>query len=168
MTATPNLTLARRLIEDSLAPAPPERIVGALATLSTLVARRAEEEADIKLQLKAYTERLRRYPEDVVMATLSDWPDRSQWWPTWFDLAQILNDRVRFRQEMLEATERMSAVALAAPADEPTPEERASGAAAMRELAKSLTATRREDDPPPGVISLRERLTAKRRKGAAC
>lgn len=146
MSKSPNLTLARRLLSDALAPARPERIVEALGVMGALVARRAVSDEDLDLRLTAYTERLRQYPEDVVMSVLHDWPSRSEFWPTWRDLQIMIDDRMRWRNEVAAALDRAATVALAAP-DEPTPAERAERAAHMRAAAKGLATSKA---PPRG------------------
>lgn len=162
------MTEAKRLVLCSLRPAAADEIVSALAKLSSLVARRAESEADAELQLAAYTERLREYPADVVMAVLSQWPCGSQWWPTWYELRQLLEAAAKWRRGLLRQIEMLerwqSAAQLEGPMTfqepEPTDEERASRAAKMKKLAAHIGADAKAND---GVISIAERIAQRRR-----
>lgn len=109
------MPLARSLIDDALAPAADRLLLQWLATLSTLVARRAGTEADAEVALMAYVTRLRDYPGDIVGDVLNDWPNRSQWWPTWFELRKRLEDRSLPRFSLLEDITRLERLALPAP-----------------------------------------------------
>ena len=105
-STAPDLSRAMTMIRASLKPAPAERLVSALATLSTLTARSNKAgENDADLQLAAYVRMLGDYPEDVALDVLSRWPRRSKFWPTWCELLDDLDRGVRYRRRALAALE---------------------------------------------------------------
>ncbi len=149
----------------SLAPAEPKEILAALATLSTLVARREQDPADLAVQLRAYTDRLLTYPGDVALSALNDWPSMSQWWPTWFELQERMDAMARWRRsldlaiEQLMETSGAPLLAADAPAEETEAERRQIGKG-LRALAQSLASEAPKGDVR--VVSLTERLAARK------
>jgi hypothetical protein len=91
------------LLEASLEPLPPDLIKLELTRMKVKTAARNMTTEEITLQFTIYMDELRLFPADVVVHVLQNWPDRSKWWPTWYDL----NDELRFwsakRELMLEA-----------------------------------------------------------------
>lgn len=157
------------MLDASLRPASDRDTLIALAKLSTMVARRAEGDAAVEVQLAAYAEQARRFPADIVADVLNAWPQRSQWWPTWFELEQMLAPRLANRMGLLASLERLEREALEPPrtfATHEVEDDALCDASKLRDLARDL----RDAEPAQVesvVVSLRDRLTAKRgRKGA--
>jgi hypothetical protein len=90
-SAGTNLGECMRTIAEVMAPAPRKRILGWLAEVSTITARRNTDEAESTLTLEAYCSRLLQYPGDIVRDTLLGWSGK--WFPTWGELKEILDGR---------------------------------------------------------------------------
>lgn len=75
-----------------------------------MVARRNAGDDEAELTLACYAENLREFPSDIVLAVLRDWPNRSQWWPTWFELRELLEPLTQRRLEWLDDVEHMERV----------------------------------------------------------
>lgn len=99
-----DLIEALRIIQESLLPASVETIEEWLAELSVKTARRKESSLGTELALSVYTSHLRQYPADAVRHTLTGF--RGQWFPTWGELADRLDElvepRVMIRDRLLE------------------------------------------------------------------
>lgn len=109
---------AKAIISASLTAASNRDLVIWLARMHQLVRGGANAgEDDIKAQYAVYAEKLREYPADIVRATLDDWPNHSQFWPTWCELAKIMDPQVALRRAVLGALEHRAL---------PKPDERAS------------------------------------------
>lgn len=71
----------------------------ALREMASLTAKRTESGEDEEMTVTAFMERLAEYPGDIVIDAIRGWPNKSRWWPTWFDLAEQINfwmeDRTR-------------------------------------------------------------------------
>lgn len=82
----------------------------ALGKLRGLTLARADNEIGTELQAAAYMERLAAYPADVIVAVCAAWPDRSRWWPSWFELGQALdrrrNGRAAVRRKLREVIDK--------------------------------------------------------------
>lgn len=140
-TQPANLLKAKSLLLDALAPAKDRALIEALARMSTLVARRNAGDDDAELTLACYVERLREYPADLVLATIADWPNRSQWWPTWFELRERLEPKVRCRLRWLEdveTLERIMNTARIAPDPEADARRQAAQASERQEVGDGL------------------------------
>jgi hypothetical protein len=77
-----------------------------LAELKFTTRQRAEDENDIKAQIEIYARKLEEYPFDVVLNVLTQYPNESQWFPSWFELRERLEGKMRKRREyhkMLDA-----------------------------------------------------------------
>lgn len=100
-------TAGLKLLEDSLAPAKPPQIEGWLAELSTLVIMRRQDGFSSDLTLGVWTERLSKYPADVVQHALRQWPDigtrmpslkaSAKYWPAWADISILLERQSQWR-----------------------------------------------------------------------
>ncbi len=109
-TTTPDVSKARSLVRDALAPAPDRVVMGWIGTMSAQVLRRNSGDLDADVALRAYTARLRGYPADIVGLVLADWPTRSQWWPAWFELQELLEPLADARREWLEDLDRIERI----------------------------------------------------------
>lgn len=101
LSSSADLRAALRVVEESLAPAPLERIEHWIAEVNAITARRGETAAEAELALTAYSSRLRQYPGDIVRDTLLSWGGK--WFPTWGELKEILDVRTSPRTQMLLA-----------------------------------------------------------------
>lgn len=99
-TVQPDYAGAVAMLEALCAPAEAERLAKSIATLNELT-RRSSSEPD--LQLRAYVAKLREYPADIAINALNTWPEKSQWFPTWFELREHMKFWADKRREMLEA-----------------------------------------------------------------
>lgn len=80
-----------------------QMIAEGLARLRSLTASRASTAEDFDLATSAYADKLREYPDDAVRIVLAEAPDRSKWWPTWFELRERLEYHTRHRRLILRA-----------------------------------------------------------------
>lgn len=105
------MKLARDQVLRLLAPASDAVLEKALAALSLLVTRQgAEEDVDedtAELQLALYVARLRDYPEDIALNAIETWPDRSQFWPAWKQLKDVLDADFAWRRQLLPALQQI-------------------------------------------------------------
>lgn len=92
---------ALKILTMAEQPASAEEIMGWLAILRTLVRAPNNSEFEAELVLRAYCEKLREFPKDVVRYVLTKWPDHSEWWPTWVDLRQALFDACTPRRALV-------------------------------------------------------------------
>ena len=56
-----------------------------------------------ELLTAGWLDRLRNWPADVALYTLKDWPSRSKWWPSWFEIEEAMVARLAPRKAMLKA-----------------------------------------------------------------
>ena len=91
-------------VQASFAAAHPYRIEEWLAELSVIAPKRADDEMTETLRLRVYTERLSGYPADVVRAALlvETW----RFWPSWDELAKVLERLQAPRAVMLTGINR--------------------------------------------------------------
>ena len=92
---------ALKLLSIAEQPALDEEVMGWLAILRTLVRAPNNSEFEAELVLRAYCDKLREFPADIVRHVLAAWPDQSEWWPTWIDLKQALSDASTPRRTMI-------------------------------------------------------------------
>jgi len=91
-----DIKAALSVIREALYPASVEQIERWLADLSVKTARRRESGAEAELALSVYTGHLREYPGDAVREVLHAY--RGQWFPTWGELADALDEYVEPRR----------------------------------------------------------------------
>lgn len=92
--------LADRM-ENFLTPASATMIERWLAELSVICAKRPDDDFTEELRLTAYTSRLSQYPADLVRHVLIE--QTWKFFPTWHELAEILDARVQQRESMIRA-----------------------------------------------------------------
>ena len=85
-----DLPAALRVAQESLLPARVGAIEEWLACVSVKTARRKDSAQGDELALSVYTAHLSDYPADVVRFVLTNY--RGQWFPTWGELADRLDE----------------------------------------------------------------------------
>lgn len=103
---------ARRLLEAAFRPAPEEEIAKALYTMRVMVRGRDGEmkaEDAGAVEIAAWVLRLQEFPADVAISVVQDWPKQSQWWPTWFELNERLQQAMSQRRVMLHTLAQLEA-----------------------------------------------------------
>ncbi len=90
-------------LEAFCMPCDPKFAARKLAELRVLTAHRARDGSDVELLAAAYTNRLAEYPQDVVEVACNRWADANQFWPTWADLKNELENRMRGRKQIRDA-----------------------------------------------------------------
>lgn len=110
---SPDFAGAIAMLEATCAPASATQLEAALAELSVQVNCYGADGARADLQLAVYVRQLQRYPADVAMQALRDWPRKSKptrggkdfarEWPNWFDLQRELDFWATRRRTMLDA-----------------------------------------------------------------
>lgn len=98
---------ALKLLSIAEQPALDGEIMGWLAILRTLVRAPSHSDFEAELVLRAYCEKLREYPGDIVRHVLTTWPDHSEWWPTWVQLKQALSDVFTPRRALVFHTSKL-------------------------------------------------------------
>lgn len=132
-------------VEFALRPADPDAIGAALYTLRIMTRGRAQtSDADREAEAVIWLEHLRRFPADIVLTTLRNWPTRpnGQWWPVWHEVQKDLEAQTSARRLLAEHIR--ASKCLPAPAAEPemaSDEQREQAAA----RAKEWTQKRREE-----------------------
>jgi len=71
-----------------------------LSELRVLTAHRARDGSDVELLAAAYTHRLAEYPADVVDMACNRWADANPFWPTWAELKNELDKRMKGRKQI--------------------------------------------------------------------
>ena len=99
-----NVAAGLALANAAMVPADPKTIALALARLRVLVVPRSGAGQDLDFEVEVWLDQLRRYPADVVGETLEEWPRRrgGRFWPTWHELAAILEAKAAPRRAMVE------------------------------------------------------------------
>jgi hypothetical protein len=143
----PQRNEALAAVEFALRPADPDAIGAALYTLRIMTRGRAQmAEADREAEAMIWLEHLRRFPADIVLTTLRNWPTRpnGQWWPVWHEVQKDLEAQTSARRLLAEHIR--ASKCLPAPTDhtegkEPNDEQRERSAA----RAKEWTQQKREE-----------------------
>lgn len=103
-------------VEFALRPATEDDIGAALYTLRIMTRGRDQRtDADREAEAMIWLANLQRFPADIVLTTLRNWPTRpdGQWWPTWHDVQKELEAQTSARR--LLATHIRSSACLAKP-----------------------------------------------------
>lgn len=118
-------------VEFALRPAEPDAIGAALYTLRIMTRGRAQaSEADREAEAMIWLEHLRRFPADIALTTLRNWPTRpnGQWWPVWHEVQKDLEAQTSARRllaEHIRASKCLPAPVSTDPGAERTAEEQA-------------------------------------------
>lgn len=106
-----NMIDAAQELRRTAPPASPGKLAGMLATMNATLVQSRQSEAETRLRVAAYVDRLAEYPADVVAAVLRAWPDNNKFWPAWFELREELERIARPRRELIRDLE-LAAVTL--------------------------------------------------------
>ena len=121
--ADSDLAIALETVERALFPCPKEVIHRELLRLKLMAGARTLSEDEVLFQLAIYAEELAKYPEDAVVDALRHWGRTQKWWPAWAELKELLDDRVKRRNALMEALMRARIarpVAIPGAKEEPT------------------------------------------------
>lgn len=97
------LPRALAIVEAAFAPAPEEELAKALYGLRVMTRGRDGEVRSPgagEVEIAAWVQRLGEYPGDVAISVIQDWPKRSQWWPSWFEVQEALDKAMSQRRVM--------------------------------------------------------------------
>lgn len=105
----PDRAGALDMLCSAMTPADKPTLARELTRLAMLTKSRDRGD-DTELIVECYIEELRRYPADIAVSVLREWPRRKHgtWWPSWHELQRVLEWRVGPRRAMLAAVERNS------------------------------------------------------------
>ena len=92
--------------EAMLLPASEDLLLAELARCRSLTASRNAGNDDLTLALSAWVAELERYPGDIVVAELRDWPRAHKFWPTLAEMVEELDRVARPRHLLLAALHR--------------------------------------------------------------
>jgi hypothetical protein len=98
-----DLRAALVTVEASLRPCSGQVVQSELVRVKLKTAGRGLSEQELAMQLVIYAEDLIAYPEDAVVGVLRDWADNNKWWPTWFELKELLDERCERRAALKKA-----------------------------------------------------------------
>jgi hypothetical protein len=93
----------RRALADALVPAPGPMIAKELARLGMITKVRAEEVDEIKLRMAIFAEEMAAYPADVVVDACRFWGRTEKFFPSWAELKDLLDVRVKRRKRLAAA-----------------------------------------------------------------
>lgn len=93
---------ALAVVEEAMTPALPNDLACELAQLRVLTKARDGSPEDMELMAQAYLDQLRRYPADVALSVIRDWPRtrNGKWWPSWHELERWCSARASARHAM--------------------------------------------------------------------
>jgi hypothetical protein len=97
---------ALAILAEANKPADAGFIVQELTRMRMLTKARAEDSTDLTLMAAAYAEELAVYPPDVIASACRKWTAMSKWWPSWAEMLDLVQFRMRKRRAMLNALQR--------------------------------------------------------------
>lgn len=100
---------ALAIVELALAPAGNAVAVKELTRLGMMTKARAEDVGTLEARLVVFAEELATYPEDVVIDACRYWGRAEKFFPSWSELKDLLDRRVKRRQRMRDALARARA-----------------------------------------------------------
>ena len=103
--AVDDIQSAIEIIEEFSQPASAREIGELISMVYAMTAQRNQDQITMDLAITSYGRKLMEYPADVVRETMTKWPDRSTWFPSWHDLKGELDWRNN-RGKMREALEK--------------------------------------------------------------
>ena len=98
------LALAKR----SLSPMEQSEATQLLARMKATTRSRSELDDDIVFQVNVYAEKCTKWPADVVRKVLTEWDETHDFWPTWAQLVEVMEPKVRKRRALVEVLEKVS------------------------------------------------------------
>lgn len=103
IASSADVPAALKAINESLMPASEEQLEVWLAELAVKTARRKSSDIGAEMAVSVYVAGLSKYPADTVRHVLTNY--RGQWWPTWGELADRLDElaepRIMIRDHLL-------------------------------------------------------------------
>ncbi len=99
------LSICLALAREAMVPASLTENLQLLKKMLMLTRPRSQGESDIATMSGMYSEKLIRYPADIVRAVVGVWPELNEFWPTWADLASSLELHVQRRRALLRVLE---------------------------------------------------------------
>ena len=87
-------------IKHNSIPLEKKEIAALIARMYAMTARKREDQISLDLAVTVYGEELFSHPGEIVRKVLTDWPRKSDWWPTWKMLEteiQRLDDRQKLK-----------------------------------------------------------------------
>lgn len=101
------LEKAQQLAAWACKPAGNDDLLKALAILRSNTASRSPVE-DAVAQARIYAKQLEDYPADIVLYVLTEWKERSSWWPTWKELMDEIKPLSKKRLALREALRKLA------------------------------------------------------------
>jgi hypothetical protein len=101
---------ALAILVEANKPADEVFILQELARMRRLTKARPQDADDLTLMAAAYAEEMAAYPADVIASACRKWAAMEKWWPSWAELKDLLEFRMRRRKAMLEALQRQLGV----------------------------------------------------------
>jgi len=92
-------------IKATMAPAEDNDIAQALLKMRALMSHK-NDGGDLDIILEAFVEKLKEYPKDAVLESLTRIPDQTKWFPSWIEIKDDVEFRCQHRMLMLQAIER--------------------------------------------------------------
>lgn len=99
------------ILQAANSPCPPEVSAKAVMALKLRTKARADDQADLEARVALMIDDLADYPADVVIDGCRAWAKQNTWFPSWKELTDYLDFRVKKRRKMLEALQGMKACA---------------------------------------------------------
>lgn len=93
---------ALSMVELAMTPAPKQALARELTRLRILTKAKDRAEIDTEFEAQIWLDELSRYPADVAVETLREWPRRKAgtWWPSWHELEPILRRKAAMREAL--------------------------------------------------------------------
>jgi hypothetical protein len=102
-TLTPKkLAIVKAEAEKMMLPADDMTLLQELIKLRALT-KHKNEGYDLDLLLETLVNKLSKYPEDAVIKALDRIVDKSQWWPSWFEIKKEVEYHCKYRMALLNA-----------------------------------------------------------------
>lgn len=97
---------AKAAMREAVAPAPAKQIERWVTMLALDTNHQNRSGDEFALIAELWTRRLREYPGDVVFETLTKW--RQKWFPSWTELADVLEEKTKARRFIALKLEELS------------------------------------------------------------
>ena len=102
-----SLHKAVKILQKNLNPCTDREIKVLIADLMSMTAIKNHEVDVFKATIKNYTSRLKEYTGEIVRQVLTTWPDKSKWFPTWYDLKEELEWRDTTKKMLAEVEKKL-------------------------------------------------------------
>jgi hypothetical protein len=94
---------AKEILDALNTPCPENIAEEAVGRMRARTIRRAEDQMDMMLTIAVFSEDVANYPADVVIDGCRSWASQNKYFPSWSELKDMLDWRVRKRRLMREA-----------------------------------------------------------------